>query len=420
MISRTYLFLLLLVLPLGVFAQSAEELQSRITNQNEAIADIEKDIATYQKQLVNLSKQKNTLANALEILNIELKKTNADIAVTQGKIKTTNLKLTSLGASIEDADGTIVDLEKAIAKGIRDMYIEDQKTLTDLLLSKKGFSDFWELRIGQEALQRKISERIEELSQTKDALIIDKEAVEKAQRELLGLQRQLEDQRYITQKTKNQQVELLRDTQNKESNYQTLVSQKQALKRELENELREYESQLQYILDPSSLPTTGSKTFSWPLDNVYITQLFGKTAAAGRLYTSGSHNGIDFRASVGTPVRAMASGVVLGADNADKTCRGASYGVWVFIKYDNGLSAVFGHMSLAKVSAGQRVTRGEVIGYSGNTGYATGPHLHVSVFPNDAAKITTFNSRSCPGKTITIPTAPVNAYLDPMLYLPKI
>ena len=77
----------------------------------------------------------------------------------------------------------------------------------------------------------------------------------------------------------------------------------------LEKELRDYESQLTYILDPSKLPNAG--VLSWPLDYIYVTQLFGKTVDSKRLYASGSHSGVDFRAPVGTPVKAMAGGVVL-------------------------------------------------------------------------------------------------------------
>jgi murein DD-endopeptidase MepM/ murein hydrolase activator NlpD len=128
---------------------------------------------------------------------------------------------------------------------------------------------------------------------------------------------------------------------------------------------------------------------------------------------------MDFGAPTGTPVKAMASGVVVDSGNADLTCKGVSYGIWVLIKYDNGLSSVYGHLSLSKVSAGQRVRTGEVVAYVGSTGYSTGPHLHLSVFPADGVSVTSFPSKSCPGKSITIPTAATNAYLDPMVYLPK-
>jgi murein DD-endopeptidase MepM/ murein hydrolase activator NlpD len=115
----------------------------------------------------------------------------------------------------------------------------------------------------------------------------------------------------------------------------------------------------------------------------------------------------------------MAEGVVVGLGNTDTACPRASYGMWLFIKYDNGLSSLFGHLSVIKVHPGDRVSTGDIVAYSGMTGYATGPHLHLTIIAADAGSIQSFPSKACSGKTYTAPVAALNAYLDPMLYLPK-
>lgn len=417
--TLTALIVLVFFLFLGTtHAQTVEELQDKISAQNDAIANLEAEIASYKKQLTALGKEKDTLSNAIKILNLESQKLGADIRVTEGKITSTNLKLTSLGASIDQAGATIEDLHIAIGKSLRELRVSDTTSLAEMLLAGKDMSDVWHHAGAQVSLRNTMRKRVEELSSTKEILIVDKEAVEEARKQLLVLKSRLGNQQAINRRTKSEHDALLKATNNQETNYAKLVSEKQELKTALEAELRDYESQLEYVLNPNSLPSTGSKTFSWPLNNVYITQLFGKTAASGRLYTTGTHNGIDFRANK-DEVLAMANGTVMGWGNADLTCKGASYGIWVLIQYDNGLSSTYGHLSLVTVQKGQRVSRGQVVAYSGASGYATGPHLHVSVYPSDAVNITTFNSRSCPGRTITIPTAAANAYLDPMLYLPK-
>jgi murein DD-endopeptidase MepM/ murein hydrolase activator NlpD len=155
----------------------------------------------------------------------------------------------------------------------------------------------------------------------------------------------------------------------------------------------------------------------WPLEQVFITQYFGKTFEAARLYVSGTHNGIDLRASPGTPVKAAASGEIIGSGDTDLVCRGASYGRWVLIRHYNGLSTLYAHLSLIKVASGQKVVVGDFIGYSGQSGYATGPHLHFSVFATLGVRIDKLASRTCPGAVFTLPLAPPNAYLDPMQYL---
>ena len=128
------------------------------------------------------------------------------------------------------------------------------------------------------------------------------------------------------------------------------------------------------------------------------------------------HNGVDFRASLGTRVKSASNGTVAGIGDTDIVCSGASYGKWILLKYDNGLSSLYGHLSVISVKSGQKVITGEVVGYSGNTGYSTGPHLHMSVYASQGVKISTLKSTVCNGNYI-IPLADTKAYLDPLIYL---
>lgn len=85
------------------------------------------------------------------------------------------------------------------------------------------------------------------------------------------------------------------------------------------------------------------------------------------------HSGIDIDAPYGTPVRAAGDGDVSG------TNMGAGYGREVVLNHGHDLLTVYGHLSAIAVLPGQHVTRGEVIGYVGQSGRATGPHLHYEV-----------------------------------------
>ena len=85
------------------------------------------------------------------------------------------------------------------------------------------------------------------------------------------------------------------------------------------------------------------------------------------------HAGIDIDAPYGTPVRAAGDGDVSGAS------MGAGYGRQVVLDHGRDLLTVYGHLSAIAVTPGQHVTRGQVIGYVGQSGRATGPHLHYEV-----------------------------------------
>jgi murein DD-endopeptidase MepM/ murein hydrolase activator NlpD len=85
------------------------------------------------------------------------------------------------------------------------------------------------------------------------------------------------------------------------------------------------------------------------------------------------HSGIDIDAPWGTPVRAAGDGVVTD------TSLGSGYGREITIDHGHDLMTVYGHLSSSAVVPGEHVTRGQIIGYVGQTGRATGPHLHYEV-----------------------------------------
>jgi murein DD-endopeptidase MepM/ murein hydrolase activator NlpD len=89
------------------------------------------------------------------------------------------------------------------------------------------------------------------------------------------------------------------------------------------------------------------------------------------------HAGLDFAAALGTPIYATADGIVKEADyNA------GGYGNNVVINHGFGYETLYGHMYRIKAKTGQKVKRGEVIGYVGSTGKSTGPHCHYEVHKN--------------------------------------
>ncbi|MGA2217272.1 MAG: M23 family metallopeptidase [Terracidiphilus sp.] len=85
------------------------------------------------------------------------------------------------------------------------------------------------------------------------------------------------------------------------------------------------------------------------------------------------HTGVDIEAPYGTPVRAAADGEATGQE------MGAGYGRQVVLDHGHDVLTVYGHLSSVAVFAGQHVIRGQVIGYVGMSGHATGPHLHYEV-----------------------------------------
>lgn len=401
-----------------VRAQTAEELKNKIDAHSQTIEQLQAEIDAYQKQLDSIRTEKQSLSNEVQDLDLTAKKFNSQISLTNKKIDSKNNDIKNLGTQISDKTSAITAARLGLADSIQFVNETDEVSLTEALLSADSLGGFWRSVDTAYAFQESVRDEVSTLNKARVGIEQSKSKAESAKQELIDLKAQLDDQKKIVDQSKTDKNKLLAITKNKESTYSAQLKQKIAEKDALEKEVRDYESQLKFILDPNKLPTAGSSPFSWPMDKIIITQLFGKTASSGRLYASGTHNGVDMGTSIGTPVKAMADGVVAGTGDTDVQCPGVSFGRFILIKYDNGLASTYGHLSLIKVSQGDRVTRGQVVGYSGNTGYSTGPHLHVSVYAKDSVNLMTLPSKSCHGKILTQPIAAINGYLDPMVYLP--
>ncbi|MEU1181804.1 M23 family metallopeptidase [Streptomyces sp. NPDC005820] len=119
-----------------------------------------------------------------------------------------------------------------------------------------------------------------------------------------------------------------------------------------------------------------AKQYTLPTSSYTLTATFGQ---AGAYWSSGYHTGLDFAAPTGTLIKAVHSGTITEAGWA------GSYGYRTILTLDDGTELWFCHQSSINVSAGQKVSTGDVIGRVGATGNVTGAHLHLEVHPDGAA-----------------------------------
>lgn len=405
--------------PVALTAQTKDELQQKIEVKNKEIDVLEAEIAEYQKQIVATGKQATTLKGALQSLELVRKKLVADISVTEKKIDAVTLTIQTLQTQIEDKQDKIELQNQALESSIRAVANADQTSLFEALLLYEDMSTFWGIQAQEEELHGAINSKVRELATLKTDLTNTKTATETKKQEMVRLRAQLSDQKKIVEINKNDTNKLLTQTKNTEANYKKILAEREAKRAAFQKELSNYEAQLKLIVDPGSFPHPGTGVLAWPTDNPLVTQEFGDTEFSRthpQAYNGNGHNGIDLRATPGTPIKAALSGVVSGVGDTDTVCPGASYGKWVLIKHANGLSTLYAHLSLIRVVPGQNVGTREVVGYGGSTGYATGPHLHFTVYATQGVQIISRQSRVC-GGTYTLPVADLKAYLNPMTYL---
>lgn len=139
--------------------------------------------------------------------------------------------------------------------------------------------------------------------------------------------------------------------------------------------------------------TSFKKAFTrYPIKFSHISSTFALSRYHPILHYRRAHKGIDLAAPIGTPIHATGDGIITIID------RHNGYGNMIKIKHDKTYSTVYGHLLKFQkgLSKGSRVKRGQVIGYVGQTGLATGPHCHYELHVNNQPRNPT---------TISLPTA---------------
>lgn len=414
-----------------VAAASLDELKKIIEEKNEEIQKLEEEAQKFREVIAERQEKGRTLRNEVARIDREIKNITAQIALTEKKIDRAKLEIETFSLEIKEKENAIVRLRAGLASLVQNLFESDQESPLAMLIKYPQLSQYFQQVDYYSFLQKKIINSVGNLRALREELEKKKNGSEKKKGELEDLEDLMNGRKKSQAAIKSERNALLKETKNQEERYQELLREHERRRTLLEDEVREIEAKIKITIDPSSLPVKGSGVLAWPLSDLdkescwrggedaknCVTQFFGYTSfAAIGAYRGKGHNGVDFRADTGTPVAATEAGTVTATGDTDTGCRKASYGKWILIRHQNNLSTLYAHLSSIGISAGQKVNRGERIGLSGNTGYATGSHLHFSVFASEAVRVESIRSRVC-GRLMTLPIAALNGYLDPLDYL---
>ncbi len=326
----------------------------------------------------------------IQLSELTIAQLGEDIAATQKDITT---KEAQVALKRESIGQLIQNLREKEQEGMLLPMLSGQ-TLAESLADSQSVSD----------VQEGLLADVEKLRQLKQDLT-DQLAVSSNKKQTVEQKRTtLQAQKAIAQDQLSERQQLLAATKDKESNYQKLITDLQKQQESISEEIGDIEDQLRAQYGTAVLPSKRPGVFTKPVAGGIITQKYGSTPYSKKLYRNGVHNGIDFGAPIGTPLLAAADGIIQMAGNNGRL----QYGKYILIKHDNGLTTIYGHMSRQIVKTGDEVKRGDLIGYSGNTGYAFGPHLHFGVYLSSSVKL-----QQIAGAGLV----PVGYTLDPLDYL---
>lgn len=373
-------------------AALTDDLQNEINQKQSQIQELEKQIAQYNEMLKTAKSQGTTLKTEVQRMETQIKKLESQVRLTQTKISEANLQIQTLTSDIETKN---IELEKTkvnLGQILRTIYEYDDEDPFSLVLQNDSFSDFLNQVQYMDNLQTGAQQELKNIKDLREQMENQKADCQDKKAALEDLKKDLHGQTQVLDNEKDQKQDLLNTTKNQEKQYQATLTTLEKQRQQIENEIAAAEAKLRAAINQNSI-TGGKGAFIWPLKTVSITQAYGCiiSSFARKSYpactvgknSGGYHNGLDLDGDTGDPIYAVRNGTVAGTGNLGKY----SYGKWVAIKHDNGLTTLYGHLSAISVSAGQKVTSGQTIGYMGSTGYSTGSHLHFTVYATNTFKI---------------------------------
>ena len=401
------LTLVLSLVPTKAYAASSSEIRKQINGLQEKRTEMKSQMKELQDQYK---------ANEDEISDIVARKNLIDqeIGLLHAQVDNINEQITAYGVLIADkqdeldaAQENYDNLNEEYKTRIRTMEEEGTLSYWEVLFKANSFSDLLDRMSMIEEIAASDNRRLEALDEATKAvataqeeLATEKADLEQTKEELNSTQAELDAKREEADGViaelvaKGQEIEGLQDEL--ESEDQDLL--KQIAQMEKEYNAAKHQEWLAYMAtyttvapattapsggnsggsgnNGSSTPSSGG---SWlrPCSYTYMSSPFGfRTAPTAG--ASSYHQGVDLAAPANTPVYASRSGIVT------TTTYSGSAGYYVTINHGDGFSSIYMHLNNYVVSAGQAVSAGQLIGYVGRTGIATGYHLHFGIAYNGA------------------------------------
>ena len=263
---------------------------------------------------------------------------------------------------------------------VRDMEENGVITYLELLFDSTGFSDMLarldfisDIMSADERIYNRLIAARAATEAARDALKVTKEEMDEEWVLLVKKQEELE----VQLEEASILIAAIQDSLEAENAlYQEVADAEAAIQREINEKVEALrrEEERRRIAEANRVRGTGE--FRWPVPSGgTITSGFGtRLHPVYRVYRT--HYGIDIAAAFGATIVASDRGTVI------TSAYNSSYGNYVVISHGNGRSSLYAHMSTRRVSEGDVVQKGQVIGLIGSTGVSTGPHLHFEIAVN--------------------------------------
>ncbi len=373
----------LTVTPTSVEANWRTKYEQQKQEINSQLDRVRSELDTTKQKMADLRSIKSSLKEQIAQVESEIK--NLEQLMTE-----IELSIDQINSQIMIKEEELVDLENQMRQLLREIQIQQKISPIELVLTSQSLGEAISRVYNLSALQVRVSEIKQEVEITKNELEKNKVKLEESKKAL-------EESKALVASKKSGLELLLIQTEGEESKYQQWLRALQ----DQERQLKVREAEIQKEMEAEEIRNTPPPTTSgtppanppapgncWFEDGGNISanlikpaqgSITGTFGCPPSLYLAGlPHDGIDIANSIGTPIYAVATGVI-----EQKGFEPGGYGHFVMIRHNiNGerFYSLYAHLSEpSNRSVGEVVSQGDVIGSMGNTGWVTGPHLHFSL-----------------------------------------
>jgi murein DD-endopeptidase MepM/ murein hydrolase activator NlpD len=332
------------------------------------IADIESRLDDLDKAVVDLTKQSTAAQRRLDGAERNLTKAEAEQDVA---IRRLGAVQAQVDASRQHMNQTVAAMyqrgtseEQAVyvalvegASTPQDLFSAQRYVAGTIKSDRRDLDHFVALLEDADQLRHQVDAKAEEIRVTRDQQAAERDRIK-------GLKDEALANRAAARSEEDRQQDLLKEVQDQKADFQAQLNALQVESGAVGEFLRQVQA-------GQKLAPRKKRTFKAPVAGP-ISSGFG-IRVHPILGDVRMHTGVDYAVGTGFPIKAAGPGIVVWAGP-----RGG-YGNAVIIDHRNGLATLYAHQSRVNVTLGQKVTAGQVVGFVGQTGMATGPHLHFEV-----------------------------------------
>ena len=340
--------------------------------------ELQNKLAKVQKQIQQARAEIRQIRRRERAVTADLLATEQELDATRKRLQSVRARLNTVRALQRQTATRLQELEKRLqqrqqllARRVRVAYQQGGASTVRVLLGSRDVHDLLSRSYVLGRIARADSRLVLAIQQDKEEVAQTKAKLDRQAQQIAQLEAELAQQTYRLHQQTETKREILQD-----------IARDRALKEQALDEWEEESRQIAAMLRAMEQTPGGRARLARPFRGGFIRPVDGAIVSGFGmrfhpiLKVHRMHNGVDIPAPYGTPIKAAANGEVIFAGYR----RG--YGNTIIIDHGGGVATLYAHCSALAVGEGTTVKQGQVIGYVGATGLATGPHLHFEVRRN--------------------------------------